>query len=210
MIGLQSDSSWLHGRTGVNTFKRTEVTLWPSVMFCWQADCLLRPHISTFLLQKGFKKYICATQTTHNCAWLTSEPTNAPVGPEDLSTLWWCWLYFLGNTFFNVQISARVMPNLQRPITSPHWLSCLLLQAWGSRSRSPSLTHILHLGTLLILFQTPAVLWASVCFGCRTLAHVCSAWIKGHILGINLNLWFDSSELLLKKRTKTHFFESLE
>lgn len=138
---MQSDSSWPHGRTGVNTFKHTKVTLWPSVMFRWQADCLLRPHIATFLLQKGFKKDICALQTTHNCTWLTSDPTNAPVSPENVFTLGWSWLYWLINTLFYVQISIWVMLSCGGRSPSPtdfplSSLSCDL-QVWGSGSAHP-------------------------------------------------------------------------
>lgn len=60
MSRWQSDSSWPHGRTGVNPFTHTEVTLWPGGMFRWQADCLPRPQTVTFPLQKGFRKDFCA------------------------------------------------------------------------------------------------------------------------------------------------------
>lgn len=192
---MQSDSSWPHGRTGVNTFKHTKVTLWPSVMFRWQADCLLRPHIATFLLQKGFKKDICALQTTHNCTWLTSDPKCTS---ESRKCIYFGMILIILINKHLILCANKHLGHaeLQRPITFPHWLSSLLLVMWPSgmrfrvcsSSRSLASTHILCLVTLLSSFLTPAVLWASVSFGCRTLTPVCSAWMDDHILGITLNL----------------------
>lgn len=170
-------------------------------MFRWQADCLLRPHIAIFFPRKGFKNDICAVQTTHNCAWLTSDLTKVPVIPEKsiyfvtmLIILINKHLFFLFSFFFANKHLGHAEG--QRPITSPHWLSSLLLVMWPSgmrfqvcsSSRSLASTHILRLVTLLSLFPTPAVLWASVSLGCRTLTPVCSAWMDGHISGIKLNL----------------------